>query len=217
MRWQRVQGNGTFNLHGIETLSVHVSAGQQSSRFTILQVFGLITFSGLLIGVITIGLRARTEKRELLSRLSSIDQQNQELEAKLRSTEGDALRSRFAEKLLYYVVSSKGEYPELMTALENYQTRKMGLSMHPLDEDDNRAYLCFYAMDVNAGPPFSTAFLVQEEPFSVVEHLTGEQPRMARRHEEKWVFGSGMDGEDRWFIIEEDGFVPFTGDESSDP
>ena len=133
----------------------------------------------------------------------------------LKNAFGQESRSRYAEKILFHVIANFEKYPDLKRRLANYENRKIGISLSALDDNDNLTYLNFYTMEGNrVSKPFCHSFLVQDEPFGIVDDISGEQSRFPRFHDGKWICGAGRDGRDRWYAIDKKGFANFQPDET---
>jgi len=173
-------------------------------RFSILQLLGAVTFAALLLGVLVTGYQARVKIAKLQQARAVAEMKADELRIAHANEKGQGLRTKYAEKMFFHVSSNPERYPELRAALKNYDQQKIGISLHRLAEDDNLAHVCFYSMNVDPSlPVFSQPFLIQEEPFEVLDTVVGQQSRVPRLQEGQWIFGCGENDGDRWFSIED--------------
>ena len=183
------------------------SDSDERLQFSLLQMLGFVTFVGLLAGVLTIAYQAKKKTLQLRTEVAMQRLQIEELQVELRNAIGDGLRTNYAEKLLFHAVANFAKYPELENAMANYDKRKVGISVHGLGDDDNLTYLNCYTMEGNeASKPFCHSFLVQEKPFRILDSIVGEQSRVPKLQDGKWICGAGKNGRDRWFTIEDQKF-----------
>ncbi|MEO1528467.1 MAG: hypothetical protein AAFX06_23840 [Planctomycetota bacterium] len=166
-------------------------------------------FVALLIAVFWITYHSSREEARLEAQLQAYASEIRAMQSELSLARGQSLRTRYAEKMLFYVLAHSEDYPELVAALKNGSERQVGMSLHSLDEDDNRTYLNFYSINRPADvTPFCFSFLLADEPFEVLGHIAGEQSRVSRKSEGQWVCGAGRDGKDVSYLITKDGFEP---------
>ena len=187
------------------------------AQFSVMQLFGAVTFAALLIGVITVAYQASVAKRKLRVQIEQLEEKNLELEVSLRNEIGNGLRTTYAEKILFHVLGHPDEFSDVNKQLANYQQRKVGIAAHPLEADDNLTYVNIYGMRTTATElPFCHSFLVRENPFEVLDYVAGGQSRYPRQKDGHWVCGAGKNGEDRWYIVKGDRFLPWS-EEASRP
>ncbi|MEL6105896.1 MAG: hypothetical protein AAFU85_07665 [Planctomycetota bacterium] len=188
----------------------------KENQFSLKTLLWMITITGLLIAVFWTIFQAQRTRARMESQIATLEAKAADLSFRLRGEQGQGLRSAYAEKMLYHVLAHSDQYPELVTALKNGSKRNVGMSLHPLGEEDNRTYANFYSMnDPPGATPFCFSFLLREEPYEVLDHISGEQSRLPRKkgpngQEGDWFCGAGEGGSDVWYRIADDQFTRYT-------
>lgn len=184
-------------------------------QFSLSSLMLILTIAALVIAVVGTVLQSRRTQSQLNRQIVSLQADIVDLEYRLRGEQGQSIRTKYAEKMLFHVLARSGKYPELVAALQNGSKRQVGMSLHPLDEDDNRTYVNFYSMgDAPGTTPFCFSFLLSDEPFEVLDHISGEQGRLPRKQEPNgiegdWFCGADEGGSDVWYRIADDQFKPY--------
>ena len=160
---------------------------ENGPRFSLLQLLALVTFAGVSCSVLVVNAMQKAENVRLNAQLEAMQSRNDELKVlQSRYVKQQDSKLQCVKNMLFHAVVHQEKFPELVSMLNQKENQQIQVIHTSIGEGATHSLL--YFRTDNGVAPLCQAFIIQNEPFQIVDSVAKKQTALPRYHREKLVF-----------------------------